>query len=362
MIDLIGIEEAIGELDGDYAFAFASEWRIQLARDPAGVKPLYYGKSEELFAFASEKKALSAIGITEISSLKPGHLLTYCDGRLIEKKVTGFVRGERITDENLASDALFNAIEQGVKKRIYSPCAIAFSGGLDSSLIAALCPEAELYSVGMAGSHDIIQTKKAAHLLGMENKLHFQELTVDDVVTALPYVIRAIESAKPQKVSIAMPLFFASKNAHDDGHRVMLSGQGADELFAGYKRYGSMKPEELENALLRDLDNIAKNNLERDDAASMANAVELRVPYLDREVVELALRIAPELKVHNSVRKYILRLAAGKLLPEELAMKEKKAAQYSSGIYSAIEKLAKKNGFKGERIAGRYLAWIKESL
>jgi asparagine synthase (glutamine-hydrolysing) len=94
----------------------------------------------------------------------------------------------------------------------------------------------------------------------------------------------------------------------------------------------------------------------------MANAVELRVPYLDREVVELALRIAPELKVHNSVRKYILRLAAGKLLPEELAMKEKKAAQYSSGIYSAIEKLAKKNGFKGERIAGRYLAWIKESL
>jgi asparagine synthase (glutamine-hydrolysing) len=362
MIDLIGIEEAIGELDGDYAFAFASEGRIQLARDPAGVKPLYYGKSEELFAFASEKKALSAIGITEISSLKPGHLLTYCDGRLIEKKVTGFVRGERITDENLASDALFNAIEQGVKKRIYSPCAIAFSGGLDSSLIAALCPEAELYSVGMAGSHDIIQTKKAAHLLGMENKLHFQELTVDDVVTALPYVIRAIESAKPQKVSIAMPLFFASKNAHDDGHRVMLSGQGADELFAGYKRYGSMKPEELENALLRDLDNIAKNNLERDDAASMANAVELRVPYLDREVVELALRIAPELKVHNSVRKYILRLAAGKLLPEELAMKEKKAAQYSSGIYSAIEKLAKKNGFKGERIAGRYLAWIKESL
>ncbi len=362
MIDSIGIEAALGELDGDYAFAFASEGRIQLARDPAGVKPLYYGKSEELFAFASEKKALSAIGITEISSLKPGHLLTYCDGRLIGKKVTGFVRGERITDENLASNALFNAIEQGVKKRIYSPCAIAFSGGLDSSLIAALCPEAELYSVGMAGSHDIIQTKKAALLLGMENKLHLQELTVDDVVTALPDVIRAIESAQVPMVSIAMPLFFASKNAHDNGLRVMLSGQGADELFAGYKRYGSMEPDELENALFCDLDNIAKNNLERDDAASMANAVELRVPYLDREVVELALRIAPELKVHNSVRKYILRLAAGKLLPEELAMKEKKAAQYSSGIYSAIEKLAKKNGFKGERIAGRYLAWIKESL
>ena len=362
MIDSIGIEATLGELDGDYAFAFASEGRIQLARDPAGVKPLYYGKPEEHFAFASEKKALSAIGITEISSLEPGHILTYYEGSLIKRKATGFVRGERITDEHLASSALFNAIEQAVKKRIYSPCAIAFSGGLDSSLIAALCPEAELYSVGMAGSHDSIQTKIAAELLGMENKLHLQELTLDDVTTTLPDVIRAIESTEPQKVSIAMPLFFASKNAHNDGFRVMLSGQGADELFAGYKRYGSLGPDELENALLFDLDNIAMNNLERDDAASMANAVELRVPYLDREVVELALRIAPELKIKNGIRKYILRLAAGRLLPDELALKEKKAAQYSSGIYSAIEKLARKNGFKGERIAYRYLEWIKESL
>jgi asparagine synthase (glutamine-hydrolysing) len=362
MIESIGIEATLGELDGDYAFAFASEGKIQLARDPAGVKPLYYGRSKEHFAFASEKKALSAIGITEISSLKPGHMLTYCDGMFIEKKVTGFVRGERIIDENLAFDALFNAIEQALKKRVYSPCAIAFSGGLDSSLIAALYPEAELYSVGMAGSHDIIQTKKTAVLLGMENKLHLQELTLDDVVTALPDVIRAIESTEPQKVSIAMPLFFASKNAHDDGLRVMLSGQGADELFAGYKRYESLGPDELENALLVDLDNIAMNNIERDDAASMANAVELRVPYLDREVVELALRIAPELKIKNGVRKHILRLAARKSLPDELAFKEKKAAQYSSGIYSAIEKLARKNGFKGERVAGRYLEFIKETV
>ena len=359
MIESIGMEAALGELDGDYAFAFASDGTIQLARDPAGVKPLYYGRSEELFAFASEKKALSAIGITEINSLEPGYMLTHCEGRLMEKKVTGFVRRERITDENLGSDALFNAIERAVKKRTYSPCAISFSGGLDSSLIAALCPEAELYSVGMAGSHDSIQTKKAAVLLGMEDKLQLQELTIDDIVSALPDVIRAIESAEPQKVSIAMPLFFASKNAHDDGIRVMLSGQGADELFGGYKKYGSLEPHELENALLRDLDNIAKNNLERDDAASMTHAVELRVPYLDREVVELALRIAPELKIKNDVRKHILRLAAGKLLPDELVFKEKKAAQYSSGIYSAIEKLARKNGFKGEQVAGRYLKWIK---
>lgn len=340
-----GVEDTLKELDGDYAFAYASDGNIQLARDPAGVKPLYYSKSGELFAFASEKKALTTIGMKDIFTLEPGHMLSWRKREINEKRVAMFARGERISDEKIASDALLDAVESAVKKRIYRPCAIAFSGGLDSSLIAALCPEAELYSVGMTGSHDIMQTKKAALLLGMEDKLHLHELTVDDVKNALPDVIRAIESIQPQMVSIAMPLFFASKDAHDDGLRVMLSGQGADELFAGYKRYEKMQPLELESALTSDLDNIAQNNLERDDAVTMANSVELRVPYLDRDVLELALRIAPELKIKNGVRKYILRLAAGKILPDELTGKDKKAAQYSSGIYSAIEKLARKNGF-----------------
>jgi len=130
---------------------------------------------------------------------------------------------------------------------------------------------------------------------------------------------------------------------------VILSGQGADELFAGYKRYESLKAEDLEIALRTDLDNIAQNNLERDDAVTMANSVELRVPYLDKKVIELALSISPELKIHNAIRKYILRRAASNILPDELVWKEKKAAQYSSGIYSAMEKLAKKNGY------GKYL-------
>jgi asparagine synthase (glutamine-hydrolysing) len=146
-------------------------------------------------------------------------------------------------------------------------------------------------------------------------------------------------------VSIALPLYFASKYANSDGLRVILSGQGADELFAGYKRYESLTPYGLEKALRTDLDNIARNNLERDDAVTMANSVELRVPYLDTKVIELALSISPELKIHKGIRKYILRRAASKILPDELAWKEKKAAQYSSGIYSAMEKLARKNGF-----------------
>ncbi len=347
-----GIEAAIKELDGDYAFAYSSDKELKLARDPAGVKPLYYGHTDGIFAFASEKKALRAINISQIYTLLPGHVLSQKSSSITEKKVAGFELGEGITDENIASESLFNAIEWAVKKRSYKPSAIAFSGGLDSSLIAALSLGSELYSVGMTGSHDISHAKKAAVELGLEDKLHLHEFTSHDLESALPDVMNAVESADPFRVSIAVPLFFASQDAHNDGIRVMLSGQGADELFAGYKRYESMNSNELEGALLNDLNNIAENNLERDDAVTMVNAVELRVPYLDREVVELALRIVPGLKVHNGVRKYILRLAAGKVLPDDIVWKEKKAAQYSSGVYSALRALAKKNGF---REAGSYL-------
>ncbi|NJD52819.1 MAG: asparagine synthetase B [Candidatus Methanoperedens sp.] len=349
-----GVKAAVGESDGDYAFAYIENGKISLVRDPAGVKPLYYSTGSG-FAFASEKKALSAIGESEIKTLKPGHMLTFCVGNIIEKKVSGFSHDKILAEEFAAKDLLFEAIEQSVKKRQFVPCAIAFSGGLDSALLAALFRDAKLYSVGMAGSHDIGQTKKAARLLGLSDNLHLHELTIDEIEIATPDVIRAIESCDPMKVSIALPLFFASRDARRDGIRVMLSGQGADELFAGYKRYESMKPPELGIALNKDFDNIAENNLERDDAVTMANSVELRVPYLDKNFVELALRIAPELKIHNGIRKYILRLAASKILPDELVWKEKKAAQYSSGIYAAMEKIARKNGYRGERALGRYL-------
>ncbi|MFZ3166599.1 MAG: asparagine synthase-related protein [Candidatus Methanoperedens sp.] len=357
MIKSGGIETAVGELDGDYAFAYIENGKISLVRDPAGVKPLYYSTVNG-FAFASEKKALSAIGESEIKTLKPGHMLTFCAGNIIDKKVSGFSPGKILTED--AKDLLFEAIERSVKKRQFVPCAIAFSGGLDSSLLAALCRDAKLYSAGMAGSHDIGQTKKATLLLGLSDNLHLHEITMDELETATPAVIRAIESSDPMKVSIALPLFFASKDARLDGFRVMLSGQGADELFAGYKRYESMNSLELGIALKKDLDNIAENNLERDDAVTMANSVELRVPYLDKNVVEIALRIAPELKIHNGIRKYILRLAAGKILPDDLVWKEKKAAQYSSGIYSAMEKIARKNGYRGERALGRFLEELKQ--
>lgn len=356
MISSYGIEEAVNRSDGDYAFAYAQNKKISIARDPAGVKPLYYSTNNG-FAFASEKKALIEIGRNDIESLNPGHMLTFCAGNIIEKEIAAFSTWPILADEKTAREMLFRSLEQSVKKRYYKPCAIAFSGGLDSSLLAALCKDAKLYSACMKGSHDIGQTKKAAQLLDLQDNLHLHELTTDELKTALPCVINAIGSTDAMQISIALPLYVASKDAHSDGKRVILSGQGADELFAGYKRYESMTSLELESALKKDLGNIARNNLERDDAVTMANSVELRVPYLDRKVVELARRIVPELKIHNGIRKYILRMASSMILPDELVWKEKKAAQYSSGVYSAMEKLARKNGYKGA--PGKYLEEIK---
>lgn len=339
-----GIERAISELDGDFAFAYFNNGEISIARDITGVKPLFYS-IDNGFAFASEKKALASAGAGRIIPLMPGHLLTFKKDGISEKKAAGLFRGKTLTDENQLKSLLIKTIKRSLKKRYHEPCAVAFSGGLDSSIIAALCKDALLYCAGMIGSHDIDHAKKAAKLLGLENNLHIHEITEAELKSATNAVIKAIESSDLLQVSIALPLYFASKDAHNDGIRVMLSGQGADELFAGYKRYENMNYPELQIAIEKDLGNIAQNNLERDDAVTMANSVELRVPYLDREVVELALRIAPELKIRSSTRKYILRSAAKELIPIELAFKEKKAAQYSSGIYSALKKLSKKNFF-----------------
>jgi len=351
-----GIEETIRESDGDYAFAYYENGKMTIVRDPAGVKPLFYAKGE-VFAFASEKKALSAIGQNDIQVLKPGCMMIYSAGSITQKKIASFSPGKLMTIENEAVDMLYRALERSAGKRYHEPCAIAFSGGLDSSLLAALRKDAKLYSVGMVGSHDINQTRYAAKLLGLQDNLHLHEIIMEELESAIHDVIKAIESPDPLMVSIAMPLYLASKYAHSDGLRVILSGQGADELFAGYKRYESMKPEDLEKALRTDIANIAQNNLERDDAVTMANSVELRVPYLDKKVIELALCIAPELKIYNGIRKYILRRAASKILPHKLVWKEKKAAQYSSGIYSAMEKIAKKKGYG--RDLRKYLSELK---
>jgi len=133
-------------------------------------------------------------------------------------------------------------------------------------------------------------------------------------------VLYAVESADPVKVSIALPLFILAEKARRDGYRVLLSGQGADELFGGYARHeAAAKEGRLAEALEHDLDHIAEVNLERDDAATMAHGVELRVPYLGLGVVRAAQKMDTPLKVHfdgkDYIRKYVLRKMSREVSP-----------------------------------------------
>lgn len=340
--------KAAPSIDGEYAFAYFDGSGLMLARDPVGIKPLFYGKTDDGFGFASEKKALMGIGIRDIKALAPGHV--YHNGE--ENKAISLPPYDPvIKDAWEAVEALDDALAHAVRIRAHERAAVAFSGGVDCSLIGAMSG-LPLCTVGLKGSYDIKAAKKAASLMSAEERhvvYEFDEKAVDD---ALPEVVYAVESADPVKVSIALPLFILAREARLDGYKVLLSGQGADELFGGYARYEAAASDgTLPEMLQYDLAHIAEVNLERDDAATMAHGIELRVPYLDMRVINVAQQIDPSLKVYfdgkNYIRKYVLRKMSEKYLPREVSYAPKKAIQYGTSTQKALERLASKRNFKG---------------
>lgn len=333
-------------LAGEYACAVWDGHKIVLFRDPVGIKPLFYGHNAEGFGFASERKALRRAGISDIKSLTPG--TTFVDG--MELKLFDLPEQRpKIFDIDLAVGLLDGALSKSVSMRLHKKAAVTFSGGVDSALIGAMSGDTPLLTVGLKDSHDIKAATNAAKLMGAEGRLKVFEITDKDVEAALPGTMYAIESTDQLKVSIALPLYILSQKARDDGYRVLLSGQGADELFAGYSRYESgFKEGRLAGMLDYDLRHIADVNLERDDAAAMAHGVELRVPYLDMGVIEIARWIDPSLKVSfngkDYIRKYVLRRMAEKYLPHEVSSAPKKAIQYGTSVNKTLERLAKASG------------------
>lgn len=278
---------------------------------------------------------------------------------------------ELITDEDIAINLLRDALRKAVDKRIGQKTGIAFSGGVDSSLIAALAKGKEskitLYSVGLENSHDVSQAIRAAELLGLKDCLCLRIVTQDEIESCLPKVIKAIGNVDTTQISIGTPLFIAAERAHDDGIKIMLSGQGADELFAGYHRHAKAfekGADVLHQEIIKGMQNVGEADLKRDTAVTAANSIELRTPYLDDDVIEIGLRIAPELKIRKTgegyKNKYILRRLAEDVIPHEIAWKEKKAVQYGSGVHRALDKLSRAHGFRGIDRLKCYLISIAE--
>lgn len=365
-VPINAVFSALSKVNGDYALAYSCGTELVLARDPSGVKPLFYcygegiGKPE--LAFASEKKALAFIN-REAKPFPQGGIIGFNteNGKIAEERVTEKSLKikqpeERISAEKEAVFHLKTALKRAVELRLTQTSGIAFSGGIDSTFLAALAKQIDsdiaLYAVGLSGSHDISQAEYAAETIGMKKNLIVHLLSPKEIEAAVPQVIYATESTDPMKIAIGLPLYIVAKIARGDKKRVLLTGQGADELFGGYSRHEGLfeqGPDVLDREICSDLENISKINLERDDMVTMANSVELRVPFLDKEVIKTGLAISPELKILKKdgsyTRKYILRKAAEDLLPPEILWKEKKAMQYGTGVQKVLDWLARESGF-----------------
>ena len=218
---------------------------------------------------------------------------------------------------------------------------VAFSGGVDSALIAALAG-LPCVTVGLRGSHDAMWAEKAARMLGLD--LEVVTPTENEVAEALARVVRVIpDPENPVEASIATTLSFVAAWAAEHGHTRILAGQGADELFGGYARY--LSSPDLAADLERDFADHGRQRA-RDQAVAALHGTYFSMPYLDVRVVRAARAIPAGEKVRGGVRKHPLRQIAERHIPAEIARAEKKAMQYGSGIWRAMQRLARDNGYK----------------
>lgn len=342
------IQEVLEEIDGVYAFAFWKGNRLILARDIIGMKPLWYSHSNGL-SFASEKKAIKSLDVTE---LNPRQIIVYD----IEWDRISFLEREffEIHPEIQAplgqiQSELARLLTDAVAKRIPGVrFGLLFSGGTDSAILAYMMKKMGLdftcYTAALSGdADDLVFAKIAAFELGL--KLKTRIVGMKDVTKYLKKVVPLIEDSNVVKVGVALPIYIACEMAKEDGVKVIFSGTGGEEIFAGYHRHkGAIN---LNEECIAGLRKVYERDTYRDDVISMSHNMELRVPFLDKNLVRFALRIPGQYKIVGEVEKWILRQVALTMgLPEKFAMRKKKAAQYGSKFDKAIETLTKKAGLK----------------
>lgn len=328
--------KAVSRLDGMFAFVLANNERLIAARDPVGIKPLYYGEKNGTLAFASEAKALAG----------------YCDSikefpaGAVFDSATGMHRHYEIPDsgpmawkEADAVEALRETIGQAVVKRLRSdvPFGAFLSGGLDSSIIAAIAAKHvdnfKTFAVGFEGSADLVAARRVARHIGSDHRELI--LKPDEAIEALPEILYHLESFDQDLVRSAVPCYFVSKLAADHV-KVVLTGEGADELFAGYRYHRDIAdPDALRDELRGSVARMHNINLQRVDRMSMAHGLEARVPFLDREVIALGLSLPVDMRLRREqgrvVEKWILRKAFEDLLPPEIVWRTKVQFDEGSG-------------------------------
>lgn len=366
LLDKKGVE-ALKELDGIYAFTYLKNSELVLARDKLGVNPVWYVDDSDDFAFASEKQALEKAGYEEIRELHPRKILRYD----LEEKTISFEQREFYeidVKENSESKELDKTAEEikelflkAVEKRIpEGEVGLLFSGGLDSTLVAAALQELgkdfTAYTAGIqhgnvSAPRDYKKAKEVADEMGF--KLERYEASLEEVEDVLPDLVDWISTTNVVKLGVALPFHFSlcgtgsSKCQEDSGEssaeQVVFTGFGSEQLYAGYARQQGY----LNKECLSDLRSIFHEDLYRDNVVSFRHGRELRVPFLDEDLVEHALSIPVDMKRTEEYRKYVLRKAAEKLgVPKSVAWRKKVAAQYGSNFDKALNKLTKNSEYE----------------
>lgn len=354
---LDAVKKVVGLLDGMYAFAVTDGKSAVAARDPIGKKPLYYLENGSTTYFASEKKALWN-GRDLPKRLNPGDLLHMDQsGTRVQEGVHLPVPQIDVVDFGEAVDRYKNALTRAVQKRLVGlqedRLGVIFSGGIDSVLIAKLLQREGknlvCYCTGTEDSGDIVAARSVAEDLGLELKTAI--IDEERVEALLPEVIRNVEESGLLQVEVAIPMYLAAKMAAEDDIRVMYTGQAADEIWAGYPWYSDVIAEHgylrLHERLWEDLNYLYTDTLEREDKLTMAHSIELRAPYLDRDVIRTAMRVSPRLKIQgeaDNLRKRVHREAAVQLgVPPYLSYRVKDPAQSGSGIHGIVREIARRN-------------------
>lgn len=349
------------DLNGIFAFALYDEDKddFLIARDPIGVIPLYIGKDNEGHVYvASELKALEGF-CDRYEPFLPGHYYWSREGKMTRWYSRDWMSYDAVKDNKASVKDVHDALEAAVQRQLMSdvPYGVLLSGGLDSSVISAVAkkysakrietdsqsaawwPQLHSFAVGLKGAPDLAKAKEVADYIGTVH--HEINYTVQEGLDAIRDVIYFIETYDVTTVRASTPMYLLARVIKSMGIKMVLSGEGADEVFGGYLYFHKAPTaKDFHEETVRKLSKLYLYDCLRANKSLAAWGVEGRVPFLDKEFLDVAMRLDPRAKMcpGNTIEKKIVREAFSDMLPESVAWRQKE--QFSDGVgYSWIDSL-----------------------
>lgn len=349
------------DLNGIYAFALYDEANddFLIARDPIGVIPLYIGHDKDGTIYcASELKALEGF-CDEYEPFLPGHYYRGSEGKMVKWYKRDWENYDNVKNNGASVNDVHNALEAAVKRQLMSdvPYGVLLSGGLDSSVISAIAkkyaahrietnstqaawwPQLHSFAVGLKGAPDLAKAKEVADFIGTVH--HEINYTIQEGLDAVRDVIYFIETYDVTTVRASTPMYLLARVIKSMGIKMVLSGEGADEVFGGYLYFHKApNARAFHEETVRKLSKLHLYDCLRANKSLSAWGVEGRVPFLDKDFLDVAMRLNPEAKMcpGKTIEKKIVREAFADMLPEDVAWRQKE--QFSDGVgYSWIDTL-----------------------